>query len=540
MQTSTTASYGPREDEDYAHLLNVLHGALATDQSLFTTDAVGLYDVLLLSLPSSRRQHYTCRTCRHFVERYGGLVTIDESGAATSPLWDGWVHPSGGLSDACRFFLDGIHAMSRAVTKARVTGVFLTSDSVIGSASNSSPKSQTGQWHHMHSTAKPMKRNLLATADQVMAEKREDYGTLCRALAEFPEDLVRRAHALLTTGGLYRSEKCVGTAKWLLDLHEARGSTKNARTRENLTWRAVATAPPGFCHVRSTIIGTLLEDLADGKPFEDVKRAFDAKVHPLQYQRPQAAPTDGQLAAAEEVVHKLASAGSLARRFATLEDVAADAVWMPKAEAAGAPTGSVFGHLKAGRGESPVDVPAQIITWDKFWRTVLPEAERVECRAPMRGGFFAFVTAADPAAPPILQWDRDDSRNPVSWYVYHNGSLASDWGIQAGAFAAVRAITTQPSSWGGGGDHHGNGAYLVLEGARDSCKCGLGLFPEILKSDYHGIRAAMEAYSKSREIAPVDAPACGLALQKSEGAWDATVRVTSRGVRTLYRLDRWD
>jgi hypothetical protein len=539
MQTST-AAFEPREDEDYAHLLNVLHGALAGDQPLFTTDAVGLYDAFLLSLPGNRRQHYACRTCRRFVEHYGNLVTIGESGATTSPLWDGWVHPSGGRGDACRFFLDGIHAISNRVGKARVTGVFLTSDSVLGCASNSSPKSPTGQWHHMHSTARPMKRNPLATADQIMAEKREDYGTLCRALAEFPEELVRRTHALLTTGGLYRSEKCVGTAKWLLDLHEAREATKNARTRENLTWRAVTTAPPGFCHVRSTIIGTLLEDVAAGKPFEEIKRAFDAKVHPLQYQRPQAPPTDGQLTAAEEVIRKLASAGALARRFATLADVAADAVWMPKEKSPEAP-GSVFGHLKSGRAApEPIDVPAQVITWDKFWRTVLLEADRVEYRVPMRGNFFAFVTAADPDAPPILQWDRDDSRNPVSWYIYHGGSMASAWGIRAGAFVTVTAITTQPSSWGGGGEHHGNGAYFVLDGAKDSQKSGLALFPEILKSEYHGVRVAMEAYSRSREIAPTDGSACGLALQKSAGSWDAVVRVTSRGVRAIYKLERWD
>ena len=539
MQTSTV-SYGPREDEDYTHLLNVLHGALAGDRPLFTTDAEGLYDVLLDSLPSDRRQHYACRTCRRFVEHFGGLVTIGESGAATSPLWDGWVHPSGDRSSACRFFLDGIHAMSRVVSKARVTGVFLTSESVLGSAANSSPKSPTGQWHHMHSTARPMKRNALATADQVAAEKREDYGTLCWGLAEFPEDLVRQAHALLTTGGLYRSEKCVGTAKWLLDLHEARSATKNSRSRENLTWRAVATAPPGFCHVRSTIIGTLLEDVAARKPFDEIKRAFDAKVHPLQYQRPQAPPTGGQLAASEKVVEKLASAGSLARRFATLADVADDAVWMPKEKVPEAP-GSVFGHLKSGRSAStPIDVPAQVITWDKFWRTVLPEVERVECRVPASSNFFAFVTAVDAAAPPILQWDRDDSRNPVSWYVYNGGSPASSWGLQAGAFVTVTAITTQPSSWGGGGDHHGNGAYLVLDGARDSRQFGLALFPETLKSEYHGVRAAMEAYSRSKEIAKVDAPACGLALQKSAGSWDAVVRVTSRGARVVYKLDRWD
>jgi hypothetical protein len=524
--------FEPREDDDYAALLRRLHEAALTPLPLFTTDATGLYDALLGSLPADRRQHYVCRTCRHFVDRYGGLVTIDESGTATSPLWDGWAVP--------RFFSEAIRAMSRIVSKARVTGVFLADESVLGNPANSSPKAPTGTWHHMHSLVKPAKRSALLTADQTAAEKREDYGTLCRGLAEFSPELVRQAHTLLTTGGLYRSEKCIGTAKWLLDLHEARKATKHTKAREHLTWRAVALAPPGFCHVRSTMIGTLLEDLAAGKDFAAVKRAFDEKMHPLQYQRPTAQPTDGQLAQAEKVVEKLSSAGSLARRFATLDDIAGDAVWMPK-ERADKPTGgSVFGHLKAERGAAPLDVPAQTMTWDKFWRTVLPEAEIVECFVPTHSNFFAFVTAADAESPPILQWDSEGSRNPVSWYVYNGGSSASQWGVPGGTFVAVKAITTQPSAWGEGREHQGNGVYVVLDGARDSRKSGLALFPEILKSDYHGIRAALEAYSRSREIAPVDCPAAGLAFQKSNGRWDATLRVTSKGTRVTYKLDRWD
>jgi hypothetical protein len=527
MQTVTSVEPRGDEDADYAALLAHLRHALKTGP-LFTTDAEGLYDVFLAALPADRRQHYVCRTCRHFVEHFGGLVTIDEAGNKSAALWD--------LPGGASFFDDAVRAVGRIVRTARVTGVFLSDERCLGRPVNSSA---IRSWFHMAANISPRVRTPLLSAEQVMAEKREDYGTLCRGLADFSPQLVRQAHTLLTTGGLYRSEKCIGVAAWLASLHEAREATKRKALRENITWRAVATAPPGFCHVRSTMIGTLLEDLEAGKGFADVKRAFDSKMSPFQYQRPQAAPTDGQLAVAEKVVEKLASAGALERRFATLEDIANDAVWMPK-EVSPAESGSVFGHLKAARRAAPMDVPVQVITWDKFWRTVLPEAERIECRVPAHGNFFAFVTAVNPDAPPILQWDREDSRNSVSWYVYHSGSHAAAWGLPAGMYVPVVAITTQPSSWGGGSDHQGNGVYLVLKGARDSRKSGLALFPEILKTEYREIRAAMEAYSRSRELAAVDAPACGFSLQKSGGSWDGVLRVTSRGARVIYKLDRWD
>ena len=76
----------------------------------------------------------------------------------------------------------------------------------------------------------------------------------------------------------------------LLALHEARAS-KRGPAADNLTWLAVATAPAGFCHVRSSMIGTLLEDVAAGMPFDAIKQRFDAKMHPLQYQRPTAMPS---------------------------------------------------------------------------------------------------------------------------------------------------------------------------------------------------------------------------------------------------------
>lgn len=528
--------------EDAAYL--ALHGGLrsifSAPTTVFTTDAVGLWGAFLGSIPRARRQHYNCRACQRFIERFGGLVEIGDAGEKRPALWR-W-------AKAPAFFADSIQALDKRVSKARVTGVFLCDDPVWGLESNLSPKAEGGTWTHLHCKPPAVmihKPSAVLSTSQAMAEKIQDHGTLSRGLAEFPLDVVKQAHTLLTSGALYRSEKCTGVAKWLLDLHVSREAHKSGR--ENLTWLAVALAPPGWCHVRSTIIGTLLEDIAAGKAFDAIKAAFDAKMSPLQYQRPQAAPSSGQIAAAEQVIAKLASAGALERRYARLDEVLAHAIWKPEPApaTAEAPMGGIFGHLKPDAKPTQVEVPPQTMTWDKFARTVLPDAERIEMLVP--GGiasFFAFVTATNPDAPPILQWDGDDARNPVSWYLYASGSVAAAWSLQAFRWAEVEAITPQPSAWRQQTTHQGEGAYFILKGCRDATPkaAGLGLFPEILKSEYHGVRAVIEAHSSARELTGADAAsACGLCMQKSATrGWGQVVRVSAKGSTLSYRIDRWD
>ncbi len=89
--------------------------------------------------------------------------------------------------------------------------------------------------------------------------------------------------------------------------------------------------------------------------------------------------------------------------------------------------------------------------------------------------------------------------------------------------------------------HHGAGVCFVLEGARDlEHEAGGDMFPESMKSEYHPVRATLEAHFRQALIEGKDeAEACGLGLDKGRGA-DVVLRVTSRGVRSDYRLDRWD
>lgn len=539
MQTVATIDmvdqYGNKDYQQFLVLIQEAFNQRISDngKALFTTDTEGLFDLFLSKLPDEVRQHYTCNACRRFVDTFGGLVSIDKDGFVWPALWI--------LEGTPSMFRAAVTAVFLRVTNAKVTGVYLNSATTWG-------QPVTGEWHHMALDAKGVAfKPTILTASQVMAEKKEDYRILIDGLNEFPLKAVETAITLLETDSLYRSEKCLGVAKWLAELHNKRNSTKKQTQKTSLTWQAVATAPAGWCHIRSTMIGTLLEDIVNGLDFEAVSRRFADKMHPLQYQRPQAPPTAGNIAQAEKVIEKLKAAGSLDRRFARLEEI--KAIWRPSPPAQPAAGNGIFAHLQP-KGQKPeppsIKIPKQTMTWVKFLNTVLPTAKSIELFIPdKRHNFAALVTAVDPEAPPIIQWDFEDCRNPFSWYLYHGwgeaGSTPADWNLQVG-YCKVTAVCYRPSMWHETRQftQHKESVLFVLEGAKDTRyrHSGNALFPEILKSEFHGIRATIEAYSKKAVITGYEeATANGLLLGVGEGEkWDVTLLVDG----LEYTLDRWD
>jgi len=124
-------------------------------------------------------------------------------------------------------------------------------------------------------------------------------------------------------------------------------------------------------------------------------------------------------AVAEKLFAELGLAPALGRRYAKLAEIPkAGMIWQPTAQKA-APAGGVFSHLRTKQEPQPeVTVAgATTMTWSKFVRTVLPTAQKIEAKVPTSlDRFAALVTAQNEDAPTILQWDREDSRNPFSWY----------------------------------------------------------------------------------------------------------------------------
>lgn len=293
----------------------------------------------------------------------------------------------------------------------------------------------------------------------------------------------------------YRGDQVLGRAEWFLDVLNRVNGNRNGR---NLLWKAATSAPVGFCYITSGVLGTLLEGIMDGLNLDRIQR-----------------------------------------RFARLEEI--ETLW--KAPAPADHEGGVFVGVPTRTAKPKSDdlTPRVNMIWVKFRDTVLPRATKIEFQVRQgKDNFCAIVTAEDPDAPPIIQWDCPQRRNPFSLYVYRRGSTPDLWGLTPG-YCKVTAVTLQPSMWQPGFEHKGKSVIFLLEGCRDHRQSGLALFPEILRSELHEVRATIEAYSNSHVLSGAEeASACGLVLFGSNQNWSNTFRVTTGTGTAIYTLDRWD
>lgn len=514
-------------DHDYSSLLSALssHFGPAVDGAdvLFQTDADERHDLFSLyldGLPGERQVH-NCNCCARFIETYGGLVAVDPGGALRSVMWSG---------DVPGFYGHSFRALQSAVEGARVSGVFYAKEAVWGTP-------HTGTWSHL-AVAPPARlvfRERGLTPFQAAAAVKENRRHVATALGEFKPALLDEALRILRADAVARAERFVAPLQWLRDLHDRPRGTRG----ENVLWRAVATAPEGYCHPRAAMTGSLLEDIAAGLPFADIQRRFNAKMHPLKYQRPQAPPSAGNIKAAEALVEKMGIQRSLERRFARLDELRP--LWLPRPEPK--PTGEgVFAHLapKSRAAPAKVQLPAQNMTWVKFEATVLDGADRIEQRVPGSGNFVALTSALYADAPPILKWDREEDRNPLAWYLYHGSSPARQWRLAPDTWTPVTAITRGPTEYGAEPmPFLGNGIVIVLAGAGDTGMRGNALFPECLREDLHAVRATIEAYSKAATLHGLEeASACGYLINPKHAG--VRLRVHAHGAHADYLIDRWD
>lgn len=383
-------------------------GFVSSGSKLFKTNATGIYDTYLANLPEEAQQHYTCQACQSFFNRYGSLVTISEEGKMESVLWDETVVPP--------FFKKSVKAMKEIVLRSLVTGVFLSDSKTLG-------QPITGEWTHVHVKlpTQMVYRSRIQTAGQKMAELREDFGMVNRALLDFSMDTVDKALALVDSEALYRGDdKVKPNLEWFKALLEKFDGFYTGEERRNIIWLAVATAPTGFTHIRGNSTGALLNDINDGLSTQSIITRFEARMS--TYMRPQSAPSDNAIYEAEKMVAKLGIENSLLRRYAKIEEVP-EFVWQerPKANVLRKTlrneVGSgVFGHLKSqAKPSNAMDLPTTVMTWEKFQRTVLPNADSMEVLVDNPNRFMALVDAVDKDSENILQWD-----NTFSWY-YHGG-----------------------------------------------------------------------------------------------------------------------
>lgn len=402
-----------QEKDEFPGLLQDVRGKFALvqdDRPLFLTDVQGLWLVFLNNIPQRLRQHYTCNSCRHFVERYGSLVYVNSDGTLTSPLWSACSNDE---------FASAFQRMNKEATRKdlRITELLVTSALALGTESNKDGTVTPPKiWTHFSVPIPAARRykGMVDSADQYAAKRKELVRVVSVALSEFDLSNLQKGLTILETGNLYRADRVLGQLKWFMELKVRLQTLEGARQKDAVVWDTVTRAPEGFCRIKSSALGRYLECVVAGDTVEVIKAKFEALMDPTVFNRPQAAPSQGLLDRAEKIMSQMQSAHALSRRYARIEDIPNDEfIWKDggtstQKEA----TPKLFAGIrtKAGTTDTPVEIPnAQKITWDKFQRTVLPRVRKMSAQV-QQDRFVALVTAVDPSAPSILAWP-----NGVSW-----------------------------------------------------------------------------------------------------------------------------
>lgn len=539
----------PVAEQAYQGLLHTLPAAFALrtlGNTVFQTDCgPDLWDIYLNHISADHRQHHNCSACRHFVRRYGGLVVVCDDGGLEPVMWS--------LEASPLLYRTAVDRLQSRVRRANITGVFLSKETTLGVVSNQDGMGRV--WEHFHirhsgrehmdgSRRIPLWLHMRTsdTPGQRSAAINHNRETVCRALREFNPYLLDQALRLFEGDHMARSEKFVGPVKWLRELHDLPAG----RRGQNLLWRAVATAPEGYCHPRSSVVGELLEGLEQGVPVSELRRKHAAMLRPLNYQRPQAPPSAQTVKQAEDLFQRMGLETALERRLLRLDEALPHAVWTP---ALGPHTSrrprqpGIFSNVALKDITPPArmrdDLPASVHTWKKFREEVLPTAEAIELLLPMQvGTFVALVTQSNPGAQAILKW-----LNPVNWYVYPGGSPPAQWRMEPGEWTRVEAILPFPNLWGDSPQpHYSYGHVLVLRGCEDRHNGGLALFPEHLRSELHPMRSVIEAFSRGHLLGGRGSGvqlASGYDIRKRSGTL-AQLRVQRRGGWERFRIDRMD
>lgn len=499
-------------DQSYIDWLQKMRQRVAEIKvPLYETDADRgvLWNTYLAYLAPEIRQEHTCFCCQHFFKLYAHLVYF-EDGVMKSVFWK--------AAECAAENKSAVEALELAVQSKRATNRFWIDGVCAG-------EYVKGGFDHIAAKL-PDTATVTSgmTAYARIGKNKEDLKNMRVSLNTLNRKTVQTALTLLKSGKLARSEVAISQAEFLLSLY----------SMDKMQFLlAVSEAPDGFLHPRSSMISTLLEDIEKGKNTEQISASWALKMDPLAYQRPQAAPSGGQIERAEKLFAEMGLATALQRRWAGPEDLDPHAFWMPPAAKEQATKG-LFGHLKTKQsGELLVSQQPVEITFTKFLKSVLPTAEAVQL---ISGSVYGCSAASDLNSKPLLQWD-DGGANRKTYSLWAQTAYTlelADFGVKSG-------VEIRGAVYGGWMDgpesksHHGQRGWWYADAEKYPLFYS-ALFPEFLRSELREVRSVIEAYNKQAR----KSNGMPSSLVVCVGIVGSIVHVKSGDTVLAYRIDRWD
>lgn len=394
---------------------------------LFITNADEdkLYDLYLDSFPADtnpifrKRREYDCSCCRRFVKNIGKLVSFMDGQMVT--IWD-----FDTKSDVYQPVVDALAAYVKtcAVVNPYYVSRNMISDGKFGTEMNyeyDADHKAVRTWDHF---AVEIPQRFIVNSYDVstkMAEWRDSANVFKRSLEELTMDAVDTVLELIAQNSLYRGKEFEGLVRGFKSDKQVYDRLPDEK-KSAYVWMAPGGASMNRLRIRNTAIGTLLVNLSEGMDVDAAVTAFEKVVAPANYKRPKAIFTKKMLEDAQKTVTELGYMNSLARRFATLDDITANNILFCNRDAAPRVMGAAnpFEAMAKSLGTDPKKFGrAEEIGIEKFVKEVLPTAAGLELFMENRfsKNMVSLIAPQDKSAPNMFKWP-----NSFSWA--YTGNMA--------------------------------------------------------------------------------------------------------------------
>lgn len=394
---------------------------------LFITNADEdkLYNLYLDSFPAGtnptfrKRREYDCSCCCRFVKNIGKLVSFMDGQMVT--VWD-----FDTKSDVYQPVVDALAAYVKtcAVVNPYYVSRNMISDGKFGTEMNyeyDADHKTVRTWDHF---AVEIPQRFIVNSYDVstkMAEWRDSANVFKRSLEELTMDAVDTVLELIAQNSLYRGKEFEGLVRGFKSDKQVYDRLPDEK-KSAYVWMAPGGASMNRLRIRNTAIGTLLVNLSDGMDVDAAVTAFEKVVAPANYKRPKAIFTKKMLEDAQKTVTELGYMNSLARRFATLDDITANNILFCNRDAAPRVMGAAnpFEAMAKSLGTDPKKFGrAEEIGIEKFVKEVLPTAAGLELFMENRfsKNMVSLIAPQDKSAPSMFKWP-----NGFSWA--YTGNMA--------------------------------------------------------------------------------------------------------------------
>lgn len=387
--------------------------SITKSSQVFVTDVDGdaLYQRYLVAFPEGTNPvfkkvtEHECSTCRQFIRRAGNVVAVSDRGVVRT-VWDEAAdkapHPYHAVADALR----------EAVLAADICDLFRVGqkEHSFGAATTRSlgDGGRALTWNHLYTDTIPVALRA-ESPDQVRGDYRTTVQVFTRGLLELAPSALDTVLALIEANNLYRGAEHKRAVTAFQRAQQA-FLAREGRARSLFAWTNAVGPASRF---RNTVIGTLVQDLSEGKDVEHAVASFEQKVAPTNYKRTSAVITPGMVKKAMETIESLGLEPALERRFATIKDISVnDVLWVDgsvKPAMRGGIADTLMKAAKVTQGAQKDEERAEDIGLEAFVERILPEATSMEVllKGEHLGNLVSLTAPVHPEPKQLFRWSND-------------------------------------------------------------------------------------------------------------------------------------